>query len=152
MKTFYKDFPSSKNKLPTIKKETKELIYFDSFTLLNPETELTFPSSDEPYYTSLEYQLRHLLFKKERGWITSERQVIYTSDECISTIHFLYDENNKVDQVNVFQRSSNLLNIEDDIQFLNYFINKYLDIETVDLVIFNSMPHVFKHGGKLIED
>lgn len=152
MKTFLHDFPDSENNSLIVRKETEDLIYFESFTLLNPTTELTFPKNDEPYYTSLEYQLRHLLFKKERGWIGSERQVIYNSDECISTIHFLYDEDNNVEQVNVFQRSSNLVNIEDDIQFLNYFINKYLHVYKVDLIILNSMPHVFKHGGKLIED
>jgi hypothetical protein len=135
-----------------VSKETEDMVLFEPFLLINPVTKTDFPPSDEPYYTSLEMQLRHLLFKYEHGWITSERQVMYHSEECISTIHFIFDENNKVKQINAFQRSSNLLNLEDDVQFFNYFVNKYLPGSKVDINIFVSMPHIFKGKKKKIED
>jgi hypothetical protein len=136
-----------------VSKETDEMVLYEPFLLLNPVTEcIDFPLDDEPYYTSLEMQLRHLLFKFHKGWITSERQVIYTSDECISTIHFIFDEKRNTKGINVFQRSSNVLNLEDDVQFFNYFIAKYFDLLKVDLNIFVSMPHIFKGKTKKIED
>src|SRR5437763_11239386 len=92
-------------KIPTandliVAKETDEMVLYEPFLLTNVRTRTTFPPSDEPYYTSLEMVLRHLLFKYEKKWITSERQVIYSSDECISTIHFVFDENDKVTKIN----------------------------------------------------
>lgn len=135
-----------------VAKETEEMVLFGPFLLLSPRTEDTFPESDEPYYTSLEMSLRHLIFKYEKGWISSERQVIYTSDECISTVHFIFNEDKEVSEINVFQRSSNLLNLEDDAQFFNYFIKKYLGNRKVKVNMMISMPHIFKGKKKKIED
>ena len=64
------------------------------------------------------------------------------TEECISTIHFVYDNNKKVTNINVFQRSSNINNIEEDMQFLNYFKEKYLTLD-VNINVFVSMPHLF---------
>jgi len=136
-----------------VSKETEEMVLFYPFLLLSPRTDDKFPTSDEPYYTALEFQLRHLLFKFEKGWIKSERQVIYSSDECISTVHFIFNDEKKVSTINVFQRSSNIHNLEDDVQFFNYFIKKYLEESpwiTVNIMV--SMPHIFKHKLKKIED
>lgn len=136
-----------------VSKETEEMVLFYPFLLLSPRTDDKFPASDEPYYTALEFQLRHLLFKFEKGWIKSERQVIYSSDECISTVHFIFNDEKKVSTINVFQRSSNILNLEDDAQFFNYFIKKYLEESpwiTVNIMV--SMPHIFKNKLKKIED
>ena len=136
----------------SILKETEDMVLFEPFLLINPVTKTNFPPSDELYYTSLEMQLRHLLYKFDKKWITSERQVMYHSDECISAIHFIFDKNYKVTKINVFQRSSNLLNLEDDVMFFNYFVNKYLPDLKVDINIFVSAPHVFKGKKKKIED
>ena len=124
-----------------IESKDEDLINFESFLLMNPITEIKFPEFDEPYYTHMEYTLRHLLYKYEKGWITSPRQVMHSSDECISNVHFSFI-NGKIIDVNVFQRSSNINNIEEDIQFLNYFINKYIGYK-VNLNILVSMPHLF---------
>jgi len=133
-------------------KTTEEMVLFEPFLLCNAATESNdFPSDDEPYYTALEYQLRHLLYKFDKKWISSERQVIFTSDECISTIHFLFDENMRVNTINVFQRSSNLNNLKDDVQFFNYFVKKYL-ARKVDINIFVSAPHTFIGKSKKVED
>lgn len=148
--SFQYDLPSIDKLL--VSKETEEMVLFEPFLLINPVTKTDFPSSDEPYYTSLEMQLRHLLYKFDKKWITSERQVILVSNECISTVHFIFDENNEVSKINVFQRSSNLLNLEDDVQFFNYFINKYLTNLKVDINIFVSAPHIFKGKKKKVED
>lgn len=144
-------YPPTKDQL-IVAKETEEMVLFKPFLLLSPRTEDTFPPSDEPYYTSLEMQLRHLIYKYEAGWISSERQVIYTSDECISVVHFVFDEEKNVSEINVFQRSSNILNLEDDCQFFNYFIKKYLDSRDIKVNIMVSMPHYFKNKKKKIED
>jgi len=150
IKSFQYDLPVAGELL--VSKDTEEMVLFEPFLLINPRTDDKFPSSDEPYYTALEMQLRHLLYKFLKGWITSERQVIFSSDECISTVHFIFDEHKEVKQINVFQRSSNLLNLEDDVMFFNYFIKKYLKPEKVDLSIFVSMPHLFKNKKRKVED
>ena len=122
--------------------EDNKIINYEQFILENPITKNTFPEFDEPYYTHLEYSLRHLLYKFDKNWITSSRQVIMATEECISTIHFVYDNNKKVTNINVFQRSSNINNIEEDMQFLNYFKEKYLTLD-VNINVFVSMPHIF---------
>lgn len=136
-----------------ISKDTEEMVLFEPFLLVNPETKLdSFPEFDEEYYTMLEYSLYHLLYKFRKGWITSERQVIYSSDECISTIHFLFNEEKEVTDIHVFQRSSNVLNLEEDVQFFNYFIKEYAQPNETNLKIFVSMPHIFKDKLRKIED
>lgn len=120
----------------------EEITNYESFLLKNPISKVVFPDFDEPYYTSLESSLRHLLYKYENNWITSSRQVAHSTDECISNVHFVFNTDNKIISVNVFQRSSNINNLEEDIQFLNYFIRKYLN-KDIELNIFISMPHEF---------
>lgn len=126
-----------------ILKETDEMTLYKPFMLENPITTSDFPTIDSLYYQALEATLKHLVFKFQSGWIESERQVMYHSDECISNVHFIFDEYNEISTINVFQRSSNLLNIYEDVQFFNYFIEKYLT-KKVELNIFVSAPHVFK--------
>lgn len=127
-----------------IVKETEDMVLFEPFLLSNPKTNSNdFPEFDELYYLSLELQLKHLIYKFEKGWITSERQVMLATDECISTVHFIFDNEKNVTGINVFQRSSNLFNIEEDIQFFNYFIEQFIGTK-VDLNIMFSMPHIFK--------
>lgn len=75
-----------------------------------------------------------------------------SSDECISNIHLLFDEQGKVSTINVFQRSSNLYNLDENVQFFNYLINNCLNSEKIDLNILISAPHVFKGKKKKIED
>lgn len=146
MKTFNSIFELLFNSLDVVN-DTPEMTLFESFLLENIDTGFTdFPSTDKVYYESLEHQLKHLLYKFENGWISSDRQVINTTDECISTVHFVYGANKKVVRINVFQRSSNLLNLEDDIQFFNYFCKKYFN-HKVDVSILVSMPHIF-HGKR----
>ena len=136
-----KDFTDLQKEL-TIVDKTDTLINYEQFILINPITINKFPKFDTLYYEHLEYTLRHLLYKFESGWINSSRQVMMSSDECISTIHFVFDNNKKVTNINVFQRSSNIRNIEEDMQFLNYFKEKYLT-SNVNINVFVSMPHIF---------
>ena len=134
-----------------VSSKNNEIINYESFLLTNPISKKTFPEFDEPYYTSLEYSLRHLLYKYEKKWITSNRQVIHSTDECISNVHFVFDTDNKVTGVNVFQRSSNVNNLEEDVQFLNYFVNKYID-HAIELNIFVSMPHIFTNRKTKVDE
>lgn len=134
----------------TIIDETKDMILYESFMLEDVHTETSFPNFDELYYKSLEAQLVHLFHKFENGWITSPRQVMKNSDECISNVHFVMSADKKLLKINVFQRSSNLYNLKEDVQFFNYFKKKYLE-KDVPISIFVSMPHVFKHKNIKVE-
>lgn len=151
MLTFNQEIPESKDL--NIVKENKEMVLFEPFLMTNPHVCLPTepPESDQLYYDSLKAHLVHLLYKFEKGWISSERQVIYSSYECISTIHFTFDDDKKVKSINVFQRSSNLLNIEDDIQFFSDFIFNNI-LYPVELNYFVSQPHILKGKVKKIED
>lgn len=144
-------------KLPNIEdlevqKETNEMILYKPFLLKNVHISYCFPEHDELYYEHLLAQIKHLLYKYSKKWITSERQVMIISDECISAVHFLFDENDQVETINVFQRSSNLYNLYEDIQFFNYLIENHLPNKKVELNIFVSAPHIFKGKKKKIED
>ncbi len=131
--------------------EDNSIINYRSFIMINPITPDSFPNFDEPYYTHMEYTLRHLLYKFKKGWITSPRQVMFSSDECISNVHFIFDNNMNVTDMNIFQRSSNINNLKEDIQFLNYFINKYIK-HPITLSIFISIPHRFKNKKTKVDE
>lgn len=131
--------------------ENDSIINYESFMLINPITEKIYPDFDEPYYTHMEFTLRHLLYKFEKGWITSPRQVMFSSDECISNVHFVFDEDMNITDINVFQRSSNINNLKEDAQFFNYFIKKYIGYPVI-LNIFISIPHCFKNKKIKIDE
>ena len=127
--------------------EDEETVYLEPFMMVNPKIDCTeLPAFDKLYYEYLEKTLEHLLYKYEKGWITSPRQVMYSSDECISGVHFLFNKNNSL-TINIFQRSSNIKNIKDDIGFFSYFINKHLSKKYDSIVVnhFVSCPHYFKN-------
>lgn len=150
MKT-YKSWFQYKLSFPNIVEDSDDMVLFESFIAENLKTSLEFPPNDELYYKALEAQLVHLLYKFEKGWISSPRQVMYNSDECISNVHFVMNSKKEVTQINVFQRSSNLYNLEEDVQFFNYFKNKHgLNHAKVSILV--SMPHAFKDKMKKIED
>ena len=132
------------DKLATID-ESKTELYYEPFMVINPITKKdTLPSFDQLYYEYLEKTLEHLLYKYENGWISSPRQIMYNSQECISTVHFVIHKDGLI--INVFQRSSNVNNLEEDLQFFNFFIKKHLKnkYEKVDVNYIVSMPHIFK--------
>lgn len=135
----YKEF-TSKLKIRNTKKNIKN--YFE-FMLINPKTQIKFPEFDAPFFERMNATLKHKLHCYKEGWITSERQVFYTSDECMTTIQFVFDEQWSCITMNVFMRSSNLRNIDQDIQFLNYFLKENFPNENHTLNVFVSMPHIF---------
>ena len=138
------------NKLEIVSSDN-EVEYFESFMFLNPETEKTFPKFDSIYYEMLEAHLLHLHYKFKKGWITSERQVLYSSDECITTVHFVEYKDSLT--LNIFQRSSNIANIKEDMQFFNYLLNKHFSdsYKETKFNVFVSMPHKFKNKKYKIE-
>lgn len=142
------DNPTFREKvISNVRKITKDTIYYNPFIIQNPVTDFVFPDYDEVYYESLLAQLIHELYKFKEGWTSSERQVMVFGNECISTVHFLFDLSGNVTNINVFQRSSNLEIFDKDCQFFNYFIVKELMTENsgieINLTIFNSSPHRF---------
>ena len=75
---------------------------------------------DPLYYKSLESQLNHLYYKYGINIIKSHRQLIYTSDECISMIHLLWFDERPY--INVYQRSSEFKKqFNNDIGFICYY-------------------------------
>lgn len=124
-------------------RNTKDnLINFKEFILINPKTTIEFPKFDRPFFKRMDATLKHKLHCYDLGWITSERQVFYTSDECMTTMQFIFETNRIT--MNVFMRSSNIRNLDKDIQFLNYFLEKNFDpMLKRTLNVFVSMPHIF---------
>lgn len=117
---------------------------YKEFMLINPKTTIEFPKFDRPFFNRMNATLKHKLHCYKEGWITSERQIFYSSDECMTTIQFVFDEQWSCITMNVFMRSSNLRNLDKDLQFLNYFLEKNFDSTmTKTLNVFVSMPHIF---------
>lgn len=123
-----------------IESSSDVLINYESFMLVNPITKIEFPEFDKPFFDRMNATLKHVLYQYEKGWITSERQVFYTSNECLTTIQFVFRKDRV--QLNVFQRSSNVNNISEDLEFLNYFLEHEIEGKT-ELNVFVSMPHEF---------
>ena len=131
------------NGLLKVENENDELINFETFILSNPITENEFPEFDKPFFNRMDATLKHILHCYTEGWINSERQIFYTSNECLTTIQFVFRRNKLV--VNCFQRSSNLKNLKEDAQFLNWFIMNNFSEWPFELNIMVSMPHYFKN-------
>lgn len=131
----------------SIESSSNELTNYESLILVNPITGVDFPGFDKPFFDRMDATLDHILYQYEKGWITSERQVFYTSNECLTTIQFVF-RGDRI-QMNVFQRSSNVNNLKEDIQFLNYFLKKVAIKKQMitELNVFVSMPHEF-HNKK----
>lgn len=123
------------------KYETNEVIYYMPIRYYSDEfKETTIPDNDKLYYQKLELEIAHLLYKYDHRWITSERQLcIADGSECITLIHLVPKEKEKMD-MNVYCRSTNIKQIDDDIQFLEYICKKYgIDKLYIDF----AMPHEF---------
>ena len=114
-------------------------------------------SGDEPYYTSVYYQFRHLIHMYNEGWITSPRQLVLTSKDCLSTIHLVVSENGL--SLHCFQRSSNIDNaLEEDIRFLCFLLMSVTKLKNVaiaplwrDIKLFISLPHTFGNNKSKVE-
>lgn len=133
-----------------IEDENSEVINFESFILVNPKTDIVFPENDRLFFERMDATLKHILYCYEHGWIRSERQVFYTSNECLTTLQFVFREDRVM--LNVFQRSSNLNNLKEDIEFLNYFLERNFPSIEKELNVFVSMPHVFKHKLRKVDN
>lgn len=123
-----------------IEDSNEEITNYESFMLINPITKNEYPEFDKPFFDRMNATLKHIIYKFENGWITSERQVMLTGNECLTTIQFVPREDRV--QLNVFQRSSNVNNLADDIQFLNWFLVNEIK-KSFELNVFVSMPHEF---------
>ena len=138
----FREFDLYRDGILKVENETDKIINYSSFILSDPVTDIVFPEFDKPFFDRMNYTLAHILHCYDAGWITSERQVFYSSNECLTTIQFVNREDRI--QCNVFQRSSNLLNIKEDVEFLNWFMDKHFKGMKKELNILVSMPHVFK--------
>lgn len=152
-------YKSFENKIPEINNLEPIGHYADGMMLLEPahltnphkdeKISFDFPDHDQPFYKSLEAQLDHILFKWEEDWIKSPRQLMFNSDECVSIVHFKVAPTSytRVDEIRVFCRSTNMKQVDYDVQFFKYYIKK-LELlgqahQSCLLDITLSMPHYF---------
>ena len=114
-------------------------------------------SSDEPYYSSVYHQFKHLIHMYNEGWITSPRQLVLTSKDCLSTIHLVAGEDTL--SLHCFQRSSNIDNaLEEDLKFLCFLLMSVTKLKGVavaplwrNIKLFISLPHTFGNNKSKVE-
>lgn len=144
-----KNFDFTKNTYEDLQKKIflrnrkDNILNYYEFILENPKTLIKFPEFDKPFFDRMNATLKHKIHCFKEGWITSERQICYSSEECMTTIQFIIEESWNTVTINVFMRSSNLRNIDKDIQFLNYFLYENFRGYIHHLHVFVSMPHIF---------
>ena len=81
---------------------------------------------NELYYKRIKAQLDHLYYKHDISLIISDRQLILTSDGCISCIHLLVENNAPI--INIYQRSSEYnKQFVNDISFICYYYYHFLN-------------------------
>lgn len=99
---------------------------------------------DKPYYEMLDKTLYHLLYEYKLGWI-NERQIIYTSKDCIPLVQILLG--NKI-QIFVHQRSCDVEKhqLNDIMFFYDFCIRNFKD---TDFVIHYTcaVPHKYIYKG-----
>lgn len=107
--------------------------------------------NDFPYYDRVRGEMVHKLFQYEQGWITSRRQLIITSEDCLSSIHMIPYKH--LHMINVFQRSSNIEHaLLDDLSFMCYmlrFIGRFGKQLTLNYTL--SIPHSFSNQKSKVE-
>lgn len=123
-----------------VEDSNEEITNYESFMLVNPITKNEYPEFDKPFFDRMNATLKHIIYQYDKGWIQSERQIFYNSNECLTTLQFVPRKHRVL--LNVFQRSSNVNNLADDIQFLNWFLTNEMK-KPFELNIFISMPHEF---------
>lgn len=96
---------------------------------------------DQPYYKMLNSALNHILYKRQIEWI-NDRQIIYTSNDCISFIQLIPMTENKYDLM-ICQRSLDLKKhgYNDLLFFVNWIEENNLMIDTIHYNIM--VPHIY---------
>lgn len=98
---------------------------YEPFMVIDPICGKTFPEEDRVFYRSVDAQITHLFFKYENKWIKSHRQLVWSTDECLSNIVFVLDKYDNVTDIMVTCRSTNIEQIVDDARFVNYLKEKF---------------------------
>lgn len=114
-------------------------------------------SNDAPYYESVYAQFKHLIHMYNEKWITSPRQLVLTSKDCLSTIHLVASENSL--SLHCFQRSSNIDNaLSEDIHFLCFLLMSVTKLRGYqvaplwkEIKLFISIPHTFGNSKSKVE-
>lgn len=114
-------------------------------------------TKDYHYYHKIQAELDHLVYRYRNGWITSRRQLIIHSEDCMSAIHLVFAKKlNRIEnslQMNVFQRSSNLDNaFREDLTFLCRWLLDQFDQDDQKLNYFISIPHSFGNKKNKVEN
>lgn len=100
-------------------------------------------SVDKPYYDMLEKSLEHILYEYKLGWI-NERQIIYTSNDCIPFIQLKVYKNKETIEWFVCQRSCDIKKHQlNDILFFKYFSYKVFPDWDFKIHYTCSFPHKY---------
>ncbi len=98
---------------------------------------------DKPYYDMLEKNLEHILYEYQLGWI-NERQLTYTSLDCISFIQIKINKKIELIEWFVSQRSCDIEKHKlNDILFFKYFTYKVFPDWDFKIYYSCSFPHKY---------
>lgn len=123
-------------------KYTQYLPYKYTFTKKELNHKVFDINVDRPYYEMLEKSLEHILYEKQLGWI-NERQMIYTSNDCIPFIQLKVNDDNI--EWFVSQRSCDIEKHKlNDILFFKYFSYKMFPDWDFKIHYSCSFPHEYK--------
>lgn len=99
---------------------------------------------DKPYYDMLEKSLEHILYEYQLGWI-NDRQIIYTSTDCIPFIQLKINKYNLSIEWFVSQRSCDIEKHKlNDILFFKYMSYKLFPDWDFKIYYSCSFPHKYQ--------
>jgi len=97
------------------------------------------------FYNRLRAELKHLWYKYENNLLKSHRNIFITSDECITTIQFLWHDN--VLYCNVYSRSCNYKeSYNEDIGFICDYLTSLTGYKHIMLRYFIGSLHYWSHN------
>lgn len=135
----------------SISDKTDNYVLFESFISRNPTKDLEYVGEefihDAFYYRSVMAQFKHMIYKFKEGWIKSERQLILSSGECMSTFHLVTDiKGEKINNFNIYCRSTNVKQMIHDIYLIKCmeeYLKGFFDTSKMETVIIFSNPHLY---------
>ena len=119
------------------------LPYSKIFTKSELKKKIFDPLVDKPYYDMLEKSLEHMLYEYQLGWI-NERQMIYTSNDCIPFIQLKVYKEKEIIEWFVNQRSCDIEKHKlNDVLFFKYFSYKIFPDWDFKIHYSCSFPHKY---------
>lgn len=135
----------------SVSDESSNYILFEPFISKNPTQKLEYFGEefihDAFYYRSVMAQFKHMIYKFNLGWIKSERQLILSSDECMSTFHLVTDaKGKKINNFNIYCRSTNMKQMIHDvylIKCMEEYLKGHFNTSDMETTVIFSNPHLY---------